>query len=213
MALRVTLLADGSSDAILRSLISWLLKECGLTTAVEISLARFDVLRVRLTALDDKVRAACRLYPCDVLFIHRDAETQAADDRYREIESACAFWREPSPKFIGVVPVRMTEAWFLFNRTAIANAAGRPSAVNQVTLPPLSRLESVPDPKTTLHDALRQASGRRGRRLSQFRPEIAVHRLAELIDDYAPLRALPAFSRLETDVNRLVATHLQESEA
>jgi hypothetical protein len=32
-------------------------------------------------------------------------------------------------------------------------------------------------------------------------------RLADLIDDYAPLRVLPAFQRLEADLNQAMVTH------
>lgn len=56
------------------------------------------------------------------------------------------------------------------------------------------------EPKATLHNALRTASGATGRRAKSFKPSRAAHRLAELITDWSPLRPLPAFARLETDM-------------
>lgn len=56
-------------------------------------------------------------------------------------------------------------------------------------------------PKALLHQALLTAaevSGRRRKRFQQDLPE-RVHRLADLIEDFAPLRRLPAFLRLEAD--------------
>ena len=67
-------------------------------------------------------------------------------------------------------------------------------------LPPLSRLEEIPDPKATLYQLLRQASGLGGRRLKRFPVERSMHRIAENIDDFSSLRQLPAFAALEADI-------------
>jgi hypothetical protein len=66
-------------------------------------------------------------------------------------------------------------------------------------------LESLPDPKTVLHNCLRRASSLRGRRLRTFPVGQRARRVAELIDDFSPLRALPAFSALESDVQSVVS--------
>jgi hypothetical protein len=71
-------------------------------------------------------------------------------------------------------------------------------------LPPLRRLEQEPNPKELLHTLLRQASGLSGRRAKQFRPDIQVHRLAELIDDYGPLYQLPAFRALDEELRQVL---------
>ena len=65
-----------------------------------------------------------------------------------------------------------------------------------LSLPPARRWERLPDPKEVLYQALRTASGARGRRARRFNPGRAAHRLADLITDWSPLRNLAAFNRL-----------------
>jgi hypothetical protein len=98
----------------------------------------------------------------------------------------------------------MTEAWLLFDEKALREAAGNPRGDHRLGFPPVSSLESVPDPKQTLHDLLRTASGRAGRRLKQFKGTDAVRRLAELINDFSPLRALTAFQALEEEIRQVI---------
>jgi hypothetical protein len=87
----------------------------------------------------------------------------------------------------------MTEAWLMIDENHLREAAGNPSGSAPLNLPCLLDIEEIPDPKLTLHNLLRIASGRQGRRLKMFRPEQAVHRLGELITDYSALTELPAF--------------------
>jgi hypothetical protein len=49
--------------------------------------------------------------------------------------------------------------------------------------------------QNVLYEALRTASNLPARRLRRFHPDI--RRLADLIDDFAPLRAVPSFCSLE----------------
>ena len=58
-----------------------------------------------------------------------------------------------------------------------------------------------------LHGALRAASGLSGRRIHTFNARQAALRMADLIDDFAPLRALPAFQRLEADLGQVLVRH------
>lgn len=111
----------------------------------------------------------------------------------------------PRPKAVCVVPVRMQEAWLLFDETAIKHAAGNGAFRDSLDLPPLRELEAVPDPKAVLYDRLQRASGLHGRRLRAFPVGQRARRVAELIDDFSPLRALPAFCALEADVQRVVS--------
>ena len=104
------------------------------------------------------------------------------------------------PPFVCVVPIRMQEAWLLFNEIALRRAAGCPNGTMRLDLVPLGRVEQEPNPKDILHNLLRAASGLSGRRSKQFRPQIHTHRLAELIDDFSPLRQLTAFKALEQDL-------------
>ncbi len=106
--------------------------------------------------------------------------------------------------FVPVVPVRMTEAWLLIDEGAIRRAASNPNGTQELELPAIARLEDLSDPKTALHDMLLKASEKRGRRLDQFRKRIpsAVHRVAELITDFRPLRQLDAFRAFEAALVR-----------
>ena len=145
--------------------------------------------------LAERISKAVQLYPCAILFVHRDAEREDLETRVREIAAAA----HPSVPHVPIVPVRMQEAWLLHDETALRQAAGRPKGSAILRLPLVNRIESLPDPKHTLHEALRIASEAKGRRANSFRPSQAAHRLADLIADWSPLRSLPAFKRLEAD--------------
>lgn len=186
--IRFTLVSDGSADAALIPILRWLLGQHGVT-AVQPQWA--DLSRVRLPrhpSLADRLQKALELYPCDILFIHRDAEREPRQRRIDEIQRALA--RIPpvlrAPTAICVVPVRMTEAWLLFDEAAIKQAAGNRQSGERLPLPSLSTLEDIPDPKQILHHCLKQASGLRGRRLDQFPVHQRVRRVAELIADFSP---------------------------
>ena len=94
----------------------------------------------------------------------------------------------------------MTEAWLLIDEKAIRQAADNPNGTERLELPPIQKLESLPDPKQWLHEALVLASEKKGRRLQQFKRDLPsrIHRVAALIDDFSPLRRLPAFQQFET---------------
>jgi len=147
------------------------------------------------TSLRDRLDLTVKLYPCEVLFVHRDAEGQAPELRYKEIKDAC-----PSElAFVSVVPVRMQEAWLLHDEVALREAAGRPSGRDPLDLPSNDRWERVADAKEVLHTALRIASGTTGRKARRFNPSQATHRLADLITDWSALRSIQSFNRLEDD--------------
>jgi len=69
---------------------------------------------------------------------------KSGDSRYRTVE------------VVPAVPVRMTEAWLLFDEAAIRRAAGCPNGSMPLELPSLKTSEDIPDPKTILHEALRK---------------------------------------------------------
>ena len=159
--------------------------------------------------LQESVRRALQFHPCEILFVHRDSEGQPPTTRYDEIQGAVEE-AVPAPErvpYVCVVPVRMTEAWLLFDETAIRRAAGNPNGRMPLELPPVAKAEELPDPKFLLVRAFRTASGQSGRRLKKLNVQARRTRLAELITDFSPLRQLPAFSRLEEDL-RLAATDL-----
>lgn len=193
---RATLLRDGSSDTVLVPVLRWLLWQL---TPEPISVTWADLRALprppQARDLSERIALAVRLHPCQLLFVHRDAEAQSPDRRYREVRRANA----TGLPHVAVVPVRMQEAWLLHDETALRQAAGRPSGREDLGLPSLSRVESVARPKRVLHEALRRASGATGRRAKRFRPEQAAHRRADLVTDWSPLRRLSAFRCLETD--------------
>lgn len=194
MTLPVTLVTDGPSDVVLLPILQWLMRR--LTPEdFEIRWADLRGLGERSRKLEHRLIAATEQYPCRLLFVHRDAEKQDPSVRYEEIRAA----NLTGCKHVCVVPVRMQEAWLLHDETALREAAGRPSGTEPLHLPPPHRWESLPDPKKVLHEALRAASGGKGRRAKSFRPGRAAHRLADLITDWSPLRTLTAFARLEGD--------------
>jgi len=99
----------------------------------------------------------------------------------------------------------MQEAWFLFDEPAIRAAAENPHGTQPLGIPALGQLEALPDPKTLLVEILKRASGLQGRHLERFKHRRAAHRLAELIDDFSPLRTLSAFRAYEAAAQASVA--------
>ena len=206
--LRYTLVSDGSSDAALLPILTWLLRNNGLQKAIQAEWADLGRLHWQTKpSLAEKIRQGVELYPCELLFVHRDAERESREKRVEEIEAALAQagLGRLAPKSVCVVPVRMQEAWLLFDEGAIKQAAGNRSSREALDLPPLRYLEAVADPKFELHDRLRRASGLHGRRLRSFLVAQRARRVAELIDDFSPLRALLAFQALEHDIRAIVA--------
>lgn len=200
--LRYTLVSDGSSDRVLMHPLNWLLER---SSPVAFRQQWADLARLPRPprGLAERVQKDLDLYPCDLLFVHRDAEREPSEVRISEIRAACAAQR--SPPVVCVVPVRMQEAWFLFDVPALRAAAGNPRGSQPISLPNLRDVESEPDPKLILHDALRMASGLAGRRLKSFNAGQRVHRLAELITDFSPLLALSAFGVLDRDLRAIIS--------
>jgi hypothetical protein len=193
--LRFTLTTDGSSDCVLLRHLEWILRRAfGTRVAIQPQWADLRSLRRSPKSLSERVRVALELYPCDLLFVHRDAESADSSPRYEEIKRAVAEVGVSTPT-IPVVPVRMTEAWLLFDEQAVRSAAGNPNGRMAIDLPTRNP-ETIADPKALLHDALRRASGLAGRRFRNLRTGDAVHRVAEYIDDFSPLQDLAAFQSL-----------------
>lgn len=192
------LLGEGSSDRALLPILRWVLERC---ERPDVQLAWVDTRSLPAVhrTLKEKVATARALSACEILFVHRDADTEDPGPRYAEIRDAAG-----DRPHVAVVPIRETEAWMLIDPVAIACAAGRPRAASAVALPPLQRLERLADPKRALHDLLISAQGAAGRRASRFYPEAAVHRVADLVEDWSPLLGLSAFQRLEADTRAVL---------
>lgn len=201
-ALRITIVGDGSSDANLQPIIDWLIKDRFPACAYEIAYAH--QLHTDGMALQKRMSAAIALYPCDILIVHRDAERVEIDIRYREIEEAIAAERVELP-VVALVPVKMTEAWLLFDEAAIRSAAGNPNGKVPLKLPKAKDVEKVQDAKTLIFEALKTASELNGRRMANFNVRQARNRVAGLIKDFSSLRHLSAFSHFEKKFASTVA--------
>jgi hypothetical protein len=205
--LRYTLVTNGSSDTALLPILTWLLRTHGVSCAIQPEWADLRQLRLsKKRGLADRIRWSLDFYPCDLLFVHRDAEREPREKRVDEINEAIekVVTPHPVPPAVCVVPVRMQEAWLLFDEAAIRRAAGNRSGRHPLDLAPTRQLERLPDPKAILYECLKQASGLSGRRLKSFPVQKRARRVAELIDDFSPLLALSAFKALESDLVEII---------
>jgi hypothetical protein len=207
MEIKYTLVCDGPTDAALIPILNWLLVNAGISVSFEGVWAdlRNYSSKARRT-LPNKIIASIQLFPCELLFIHRDAERIGYQLRKSEIDRAIEYTQRrtnilPS---ICVIPVRMTEAWLLFNESAIRRAAGNPNGTMHLDIPRLSDLEKLPDPKNNLIDIITIASGLPQRRINSLSFPNCIRQIPEYINDFSPLRSLPAFGSLERDIKDII---------
>lgn len=201
-----TLLSDGSSDKALIPHLTWLLKQNGLAIPIVPSWADLRRLREKPIGLLQRIERSLELYPCDLLFIHRDAERDDPNYRREEIAEALINVNQQAitPPSVCVIPVRMQEAWLLFDEPAIRRASGNPNGRIILNIPRMRTIENLPDPKETLYELLRTASEKTGRRLKQFPVRHSAGRVSEFIEDFSPLRRLTAFRQLEADIKATI---------
>jgi hypothetical protein len=200
------LVADGSSDRMLIPILQKLLADLSKNT----SFADIMFATVRADSLGERIAQAVTMYPCDIIFVHRDAENQPPDLRYLEINASCS--KLSGQRLVSVVPVRMTEAWLLVAPDAILKSVGNKDSNFPLNLPDIKRIESC-DAKTLLDAALNTAVNLNSRRRRRFRPEEYRTRVAELLTSVEPLRRLPSFLRLEADLRNALMTLAQTDQA
>lgn len=193
-----TLVTDGSSDKLLAPLIE-LLFSAHTELAYQVNCA--EGLPPLSSGLKARIDSALELFPCDFLFVHRDAEGVEASIRQQEIETNWSNSQQTAT-LICVIPVRMTEAWLIANEAPIRSAAGNPNGAESLGLPALKNIESLPDPKEILFAALKAASGLNASRKRRFNPHQFRHRVSELTDDLEPLRKLSSFRHLEAQIQK-----------
>ena len=193
-----TLVTDGSSDRLLAPLIE-LLFSAHTELAYQVNCA--ESLPPLSSGLKARIDSALELFPCDFLFVHRDAEGIEVSIRQREIEMNWSNSQQTA-SLICVIPVRMTEAWLITNEMPIRSAAGNPNGTEALELPELKNIESLANPKDTLFAALKAASGLNALRKKRFDPHQFRHRVAELTDDLEPLRKLRSFRHLEAQIQK-----------
>ncbi len=194
-----TLITDGSSDVVLIEAIQWMV--ANRPQRLSINYADFRPLRSPPRSLEERMKTAIRLYPCDFLIVHRGAERESYETRRVEIEREAMSAAVPT---VPVVPVRMSEAWLLFDEPAIRRAAGNPNGRTALSLPDVRDVEALPDPKGLLHKALIDASELRGRRRDSFNVHKAVHAVARFIESFEPIENLPAFSGTREAIVRVL---------
>lgn len=200
-----TLVSEGSSDRALLPILTWLLRQHTIGYAIQPVWAELRRLLRAPQGLAERIQMGLDLYPCHLLFVHRDADRTSYDTRATEIRQALSqVIQWDIQRSICVVPVRMTEAWLLIDEAALRRAAGNPNGHQTLQIPPVNRLEELADPKQVLYQLLKDASGLQGRRLKHFPVRASVLRIAELMNDFAPLRALDAFRALEYHVRQVV---------
>lgn len=197
-----TLVTDGSSDKLLAPLIE-LLFSAHTELAYQVNCA--EGLPPMSGGLRARIDSALELFPCDFLFVHRDAEGVAATVRQQEIEVS---WlgSQQTATLICVIPVRMTEAWLIADEKPIRLAVGNPFGTESLGLPAVKNIESLPDPKAVLFEALKVATGWNATRKRKFNPHPYRHRVSELADDLEPLRKLGSFRHLEAQIQ----SHLEK---
>jgi hypothetical protein len=203
--LRVTIRGDGSSDAMLRPVVDWVLgRHLPAGTPIEVQHARLTgVPSGQRKQLAGSVESALRLAPCDLLVVHRDAEKENPAKRRQEIEDALTELQSagvPVPGHIKLIPVRTSEAWLLFDESAIRAASGNPNGKVKLKLPAPKAVEGLPDPKAMLRELVKAASEATGRRLQKLDTSNIPRTVAENIDDFSPLRKLSAFRAFESEV-------------
>lgn len=202
--LRYTLLPDGPSDRALLPILTWLVRQHLPNCAVQADFAEPWRLPSPPRDLPARIDTALDLYPCGLLFIHRDAEREPRSARVKEMDAARQASANSGFPAVCVVPVRMTEAWLLIDEGAIRTAAGNPNGRVPLDMHPLGSLEQIPDPKGVLNDLLLKASELTGRRRRKFRAAERVARVAGCIADFALLRRLDAFRELEAELSGII---------
>jgi hypothetical protein len=201
----MTLLADGPSDISLRPILLWLWTQTHPDDLVDFMIADLSSTRITSRKITDRLPVALDLFPCDILFIHRDAEKEPAQNRYDEINQAISALPPEiaRPSFVAIVPVRMSEAWMLSSEIALRKAAGNPNGKNPLELPVARKIESVPDPKRLLHQLLTESCGLPGQRKSKFNAAKASLLVTGHTAEFSALRQLPSFQRLEQDLRQI----------
>lgn len=207
--LRITLLGDGPTDRALQYVIEWTINQIQLPSTLSYLISFDSRNHISGSSFSDQLREIVRLYPCEILCIHRDSEqTSLWGSRAAEIEDACKDIELPTT--VKVIPVRMTESWFLSDTQAIRAAAGKPNGNTNISLPSIKQIERLAQAKEVLENLLREASESSGRRRKKFNKEIVWRRVrvAEMIEDFSYLRQLEAYQKFEKELIDSISLHL-----
>lgn len=196
------LLSDGSSDKRLMPILNWLLTRRCPNRTIEPEWADLRRLPRPPRTLSEKIRKALEIYEPDLLFIHRDAEKQPFEKRKMEIDESLSGLTDPPA--VCIVPIRMSEAWLLFDERAIRRAAGNPNGRMPLQLPNINTVESIPDPKERLFSLIREASGLSGTRLKKLKTQPLANLVSRSISDFESLQHLSSFRALESELSEVI---------
>ena len=205
MSIKYVLITDGSSDQTLKYFIDYTLTKFFPSATIEGQWADFRNLTRPPKTLKDKIVKAIDFYEPQWIFIHRDAENVALQDRAKEIATVVGNLPAAIANniYISIIPVRMTEAWLLIDEMAIRQAAGNPEGKTRIALPKLKELEKINDTKQLLFEALKTASQLSGRRLKNLDLNRSRRLIAQYIDDFSPLHDLSSYQHFNEQVKHV----------
>jgi Domain of unknown function (DUF4276) len=206
-----TLAAEGSSDEMLLPIIEWTLRT---TLGPEVAVNWQFSWSSR--TIKERIKSALDNYSdTNLLIVHADTDGKYGHAaRVEQIHEAAAELSAEGaaiPHHIPIVPVRESEAWLLFDESAIRSAAENPHGKVRLKLP-TQRFDQIADPKKMLNDLLDAASEQTGRKLASFQRRRVRSRVADWIDNFAPLRKLEAFIAFESEVKKFAAVWTVEEE-
>ncbi len=156
--------------------------------------------------VSEKLRVALQLEPTvDFAFLHRDADSPNPQPRHDEIREAV---QEVAAElqYVAVVPVQETEAWLLLDESKIRRIAENPNGRNSLEIPCPSIVEGIANPKEKLEEIILEASERSGRRRDKIKNGLQQKKqqLIEGLDPEGPVREVPSWSNMFSDIQRLV---------
>ena len=86
--IKTTLLTEGSSDRALLNIIRWCIRETGVPINLASEYADLRILLNPPSKLRDKIRIGLKQYPCDILFVHSDADNLTRADKVELIRKS-----------------------------------------------------------------------------------------------------------------------------
>ncbi len=184
-------------------ILEWLLHRHCPNYALEAEWADLGRLPNPPKRLPERISKTLELYDPDLLFIHRGEEGQTVELRRKQISDALGAQNATAPA-VCVIPVRMQEAWLLFDEMAIRKAAGNPNGKIPLEVPPLAAIEALPNPKGILFDLISIASELSANRRKNLKPQKLAYRVSESIDDFSALFELSAFRALGQELSEVV---------
>lgn len=209
MQLNYVLISDGTSDRALLPVIDFTLRKYHATVSFKGERADFSRLLKKPKSLSEKIESVVDLFNPPVLFVHRDAENEKSATRLNEIEEAIQIASKkisPEKEFIKIIPVKMTEAWLLFNEKAIRKASGNPNGNVRLNIPKIKTLESIQDPKSILEKLIKDSSQLSARRLKALNLRFCIQLVSQNIDDFTPLNNLKSYNHFEEQIKNLKFT-------